>query len=107
MNQLPKFGGDDGRWIYDRIVPFHCPNVIPEKKRNPGLMEKMFEERSGIFNKAITAYREVLLNNGNRFHEPEEAEEIRKKYMADNNSAIEFFTIMMQRRTETIKKNDP
>ena len=107
MNQLPKFGGDDGKWVYDRIIPFLCPNIIPENKRDPRLMEKMFEERSAIFNKAITAYRDVLLNNGNRFHEPEEAEHIRKSYMADNNSAIEFFTTMMKRRTETIKKDDP
>ncbi len=107
MNQLPKFGGDDGKWVYDRIIPFLCPNIIPENKRDPRIMEKMFEERSAIFNKAITAYRDVLLNNGNRFHEPEEAEQIRKSYMADNNSAIEFFTTMMKRRTETIKKDDP
>ena len=51
-----------------------------EEKR---LMDKMCEERSGFFNKAITAYRYVLLNNGNCFHEPDEAEGIRRKYTAD------------------------
>jgi hypothetical protein len=29
MNRLPKFGGDDGQWVYDRIMVVQCPNVIP------------------------------------------------------------------------------
>ena len=51
-----------------------------EEKR---LMDKMCEERSGFFNKAVTAYRDVLLNNGNRFHVPDETEGIKRKYTAD------------------------
>ena len=27
MNRLPKFGGDNGQWVYDRIIPVHCPTV--------------------------------------------------------------------------------
>ena len=30
MNRLPKFGGDDGKWVYDRIMVVDCPNVIPK-----------------------------------------------------------------------------
>ena len=29
MNRLPRFGGDDGQWVFDRIMIIHCENVIP------------------------------------------------------------------------------
>ena len=35
MNSLPKFGGDNGPWVYERIMVVTCDNVIPK--------EKMFE----------------------------------------------------------------
>lgn len=34
MNRLPKFGGDDGDWVYDRIMVVKCPNVIPKEKQD-------------------------------------------------------------------------
>ena len=34
MNRLPKFGGDDGKWVYDRILPIHCVNVIPKEEQD-------------------------------------------------------------------------
>ena len=46
----------------------------------------MIEEFSSRFLLTLhshTAYRDGLLNNGNRFHEPDETECIRRKYTAD------------------------
>lgn len=34
MNRLPKFGGDDGQWVYNRIMVVNCPNVIPRHKQD-------------------------------------------------------------------------
>ena len=34
MNRLPKFGGDDGDWVYDRIMVVKCPNVIPKEEQD-------------------------------------------------------------------------
>ena len=34
MNRLPKFGGDDGKWVYDRIMVVDCPNVIPKEQQD-------------------------------------------------------------------------
>lgn len=48
MNKLPKFGGDDGKWVYDRIMVVRCPNVIPKNKQDKMLLDKMYAERDGI-----------------------------------------------------------
>ena len=34
MNRLPKFGGDDGKWVYDRIMVVECKNVMPPEKQD-------------------------------------------------------------------------
>ena len=107
MNRLPKFGGDDGKWVYDRIIPFECKNVIPEDKKDSKIMLKMYAEREGIVCKALEAFRDVIINNGCRFHEPAEADVIRDKYRLGNNSALEFFSTMMEKREGDIARDDP
>ena len=97
MNRLPRFGGDDGQWVYDRIMVVKCPNVIPKEKQDKHLLDKMYAERDGIVYKAITAFQQVL-RNGCRFSEPESVRKAREEYMADNNTAISFFHECMCRR---------
>jgi len=60
MNRLPKFGGDDGKWVYDRIMVVDCPNVIPKEKQDKQLLDKMYAERDGIVYKAVTALQTVI-----------------------------------------------
>ena len=48
MNRLPKFGGDDGQWVYDRIMVVRCPNVIPKDQQDKKLLDKLYAERDGI-----------------------------------------------------------
>lgn len=105
MNDLPKFGGDGGKWVYDRIIIIPCNNVIPEEKRDPLLLRKMYAERNGIFYKAIMAIREVLLH-GHRFDEPACAEAMREQYKILNSSSIEFFITMMEERKDRLSVND-
>ena len=52
MNRLPKFGGDDGTWVYDRIICIPCDNVIPLAKQDKQLLDKLYAEREGIVYKA-------------------------------------------------------
>lgn len=95
MNELPKFGGDDGQWVYDRIIPVHCPNVIEEAKQDHELLDKMYRERGGIVYKAVMAFRDVIAR-GYRFTEPERARANRTVYQAENNTAVEFFQVFIQ-----------
>ena len=47
MNRLPKFGGDDGKWVYNRIMAVKCPNAIPKDAQDKLLLDKMYAEPSG------------------------------------------------------------
>lgn len=95
MNRLPKFGGDDGKWVYDRIMVVNCPNVIPPEKQDKRLLDKMYRERQGIIYKAINALLNVIKNDY-RFTESESVTQAREDYMTDNNTAIAFFNECMR-----------
>ena len=90
MNRLPKFGGDDGQWVYDRIMVVNCPNVIPKAKQDKQLLDKMYAERDGIVYKAVTALQTVIAN-GYRFSEPASVTAARKEYKSTNSTVISFF----------------
>jgi len=98
MNRLPKFGGDDGEWVYNRIIPIHCNHVIPAEQQDKHLLDKMYAERDGIVYKAIMAFREVI-ENGYRFSEPQSVIDARKEYRYNNNTVIAFFQENMVERT--------
>ena len=90
MNRLPKFGGDDGQWVYNRIMVVDCPNVIPLEKQDKELLDKMYAERDGIVFKAVTALQTVI-TNGYRFSEPESVTAARQKYKDTNSTVVSFF----------------
>lgn len=96
MNRIPKFGGDDGKWVYDRIMIVKCPNVIPKDKQDKTLIDKMYAEREGIVYKAIKALQTVIAN-GYCFSEPESVIKARDDYMCENNTVISFFEECMCR----------
>ena len=90
MNRLPRFSGDTGQWVYDRIMVVECQNVIPPDKQDKKLLDKMYAEREGIVQKAIHAFMGVIAN-GYRFSEPEAVKVARRKYQAENSTVITFF----------------
>lgn len=98
MNRLPKFGGDDGQWVYDRIMVVECPNVIPKDKQDKTLLDKLYAEREGIVYKAVNALQTVIAN-GYRFTEPDSVSKARDTYMSENNTVISFYTECMTERT--------
>ena len=99
MNRLPKFGGDDGKWVYNRIMAVNCPNIIPKEKQDKLLLDKMYAEREGIVYKAVMALRTVI-KNGYRFSEPQSVETARETYRAENNTVISFFDECMEEREQ-------
>jgi P4 family phage/plasmid primase-like protien len=90
MNRLPKFSGDTGQWVYDRLIVINCPNVIPFDKQDKQLLDKMYAEREGIVQKAIAALQRVIAN-GYRFAEPSSVKDARIQYQKDNSTVITFF----------------
>jgi putative DNA primase/helicase len=90
MNRLPKFGGDDGQWVYNRIMVVNCVNIIPLEKQDKRLLDKMYAERDGIIYKAVTALQKVVAN-GYRFSEPASITAARQDYRSTNSSVISFY----------------
>lgn len=90
MNRLPKFSGDNGLWVYSRILAVHCPNVIPVEQQDKQLLDKMYAEREGIVKKCVRALQGVI-RNGYKFSEPESVIAARVQYQAVNSTVITFF----------------
>lgn len=90
MNELPKFGGDRGQWVYDRIIVMHCDNVIPKDKQDKLLLDKMFIEREAIVFRAVQALKTVI-QNGINFSIPECCMLENKQYQKDNDPVQMFF----------------
>lgn len=105
MNSLPKFGGDNGPWVYERIMVIECNNVIPKHEQDKQLLDKLFAERNGIIQKTVKALLTVI-KNGYRFDETPEIIQMREKYMADNNTVITFFNECMVPRPVPRKITD-
>lgn len=89
-NKLPRFSGDKGGWIYSRIMPVWCPNVIPPEKQDKQLLDKMYAEREGIVQKCVKALQTVI-TNGYKFSEPASVNTARGQYQATNSTVISFF----------------
>lgn len=94
MNRLPRFGGDDGQWVYDRIMEVICKNIIPLEKQDKTLIDKMYEEREGIVYKAVMAVQ-GLIQNRYTFTEPESVLIARQNYREQNSTVISFFNECM------------
>ena len=99
MNRLPKFGGDDGQWVYDRILAVECGNIVPPERQDKQLPEKMYAEREGIVHKALTAFRRAV-KDGYRFTEPETVSHARDSYRSANSTVISFYGECMAERPE-------
>ena len=89
-NALPQFKGDHGDWVYSRMMPVHCKNVIPEEEQDHTLLQKMITEFEGIAHKAVLAAQEVLADDY-RFREPDSVIKTRAAYKKDNNPVEAFF----------------
>lgn len=96
-NRLPKFGGDDGPWVFARICPILCENVIPEAERDSMIVQKMYAEREGIIYKAIMALLEVI-ENGYKLSEPQCVIDARAAYSKDNSIVSEFANECLKER---------
>lgn len=96
-NELPRFGGDKGKHVYNRVLPVYCNNVIPQERQDPALLEKMLEEREPICREAVLALKR-LIQNRYRFPEPESVQEARRLYEQENNTLLAFLAECCERK---------
>ena len=98
-NKLPKFGGDKGDWVYNRIVILNCNNVIPEENRIKDIVERMLCEIEYIIYLALEELKKVIGNNYN-YILPNESKEALNEYKTENNSFLKFFNECTKERQE-------
>ena len=97
MNELPKFGGDRGEWVYERIMVVECNNVIPKSDRDKFLVDKMYNERAGIIQKIVKSLKSVM-DNGYEFILPNTSKTVLEDYKQDNSSVLTFYNECCQAR---------
>lgn len=88
-NRLPMFGGDDGKWVYDRMLIVYCKNVIPEEKKDPEIFNKMWKEKNAILQQALF-FLNQLRNNNFKFTIPAEMASLKEEYEIQNNTLLSF-----------------
>ena len=99
-NELPKFGGDRGEHVYNRIIPMECTHRVSETDRDANLVDKLVCESSGIIYKAIHALK-VAITNGYNFSVPESSKKLLETYKVQNSPYLMFFNeccVMRQKR---------
>ena len=89
-NQLPKFGGDQGKHVYDRMRTVHVTHTIPIDARDPDILEKMLTEREGIVYKAIMALVPVI-ERDYQVTNPKSCQVTADEYRRTNDLSIEFY----------------
>lgn len=89
-NELPKFGGDRGEWVYDRIIALQCSHVIPPAEQDKFLLDRMYEERETIVYLAICAFRDAWMR-GCRFAVPDDCKALLEEYKKQNSPVIQFY----------------
>lgn len=99
MNRLPKFGGDNGEWVYNRIIVINCDNVIPPEKQDKQLLDKLYAEREGIVYNCVMALKDVI-SNGYVFDEPKNVTAARAEYRHENSTVASFWDECMEQRPD-------
>lgn len=100
-NEMPKFGGDKGDHVYERMIIVRCDNVIPEEKRDSAIVDKMYSERDGIILLLVNALRDFI-HRGYRFEVPEICQIENQKYRTENSSVLMFYNECCCERKNTV-----
>ncbi len=105
-NALPTFSGDRGKWVYDRIIPIECVNVIPADRQDARLLDKMYAERDAIISDVLIPAATRAINRGYRFSVPSMCGDVLESYKIDNSPVATFYTECCEMRAADDPCND-
>lgn len=88
-NELPYFSGDNGSWVYDRILPINCGNPVTEQERDPHILQKMYAEREAIVSVCVKALKRTIARKY-KFTESTRSKILLAEYR-DENDPIRLF----------------
>lgn len=89
-NEMPRFGGDRGEWVYKRMLLVLANHIVPPELQDKQLVDKLYAEASGIVYKAVTALKNAIAK-GYRFTEPTKSEAVKREYIKENSPYLSFF----------------
>ena len=104
-NNLPKFGGDRGEWVYNRMLLIQCGEPIPEPERDPQLLDKLLAEKEIIISVAIAALKRTIAN-GYNFTISESSKQLMSAYKVDNEIIRQFIEECCELRTAEQKRDN-
>lgn len=105
-NRAPRFGGDHGKHVYERLLLVELHSVVPEDRRDPRLLDKMFAERACIVRKLVPLARRVV-KNGYRFDIPQACMASMMSYERENDTVAAFVAECCAERTgNSVMVND-
>lgn len=100
-NRLPKFGGDKGDWVYERVLALECNNVIPLDQQDKQLDEHLYSEREYAVSLAIEALKRVIAR-GYNYDIPASSLLVNAEYKVENNSFLRFMRECTEEREKGI-----
>ncbi len=104
-NQLPKFSGDKGDHVYERIVIIESNSSIPVEKQDNKLLDHLLEEKEYIVSLAVKALKRVI-NNGYRYDIPDVCKKLTEEYQVNNDSFLKFYDECIIERKPNLKIKD-
>ena len=104
MNEMPKFGGDQGQHVYERMCFVKCNYVVPSEKRNPLLLDELKAEAPAIAAIAVTYLRDLIADNY-KFHETQESFDVIAEYKKENNNVLMFIDECCIKQSDIILGN--
>lgn len=104
-NNLPKFSGDKGDHVYDRMVIIKSNKSIPKEKQDPKLVEHLLQEKEYIISLAIKALKRVI-DNGYKYDIPSTCVNLSLEYKKNNDSFLSFLEECLIERNQNIKIKD-
>lgn len=88
-NLLPFFSDDKGDHVAERFLMLNCRNTIPQAERDLLLVNKLLEERDGIFVWAMEGLQRFL-ENDMHFSHCQSAEDLKAEYRAKHDTVYAF-----------------
>lgn len=89
-NENPRFGGDRGEGVYNRIILVECNDrPMPEKEQEPKLLEYLYKEKEYIINIALNGLKQVIQNNY-KYNIPQTCIDALEEYKIENDSFLRF-----------------
>ena len=107
-NALPVFEDDKGNHVAERLTFVNFRNVIPYKKRDSLLIDKLVTENDGIFQWALSGLNRFLAND-RRFSPCKSSEALMKEYRKRYDTLYAFIEDELEytgEQADVIRKTD-